>query len=60
MKKTDGAVAWLANAVGQYGVCLEAGEIIMPGALCAAADVEPGDLIQASFDGLGTVSVQFI
>lgn len=54
------AVAWLANAVGRFSVCLEAGEIIMPGALCAAADVEPGDLIQASFDGLGTVSVQFV
>ena len=33
------AVAWLANAVGQFGVSLEAGEVIMPGALCAAADV---------------------
>ena len=54
------AVAWLANAVGQFGVSLEAGEIIMPGALCAAADVSAGDLIQASFDGLGSVSVRFI
>jgi 2-keto-4-pentenoate hydratase len=54
------AVAWLANAVGEFGVGLEAGEIIMPGALCAAADVSAGDLVQASFDGLGTVSVRFI
>jgi 2-keto-4-pentenoate hydratase len=54
------AVAWLANAVGQFGVSLEAGEIIMPGALCAAADVSAGDLLQASFDGLGTVSVRFV
>ena len=53
------AVAWLANAVGQFGVSLGAGEIIMPGALCAAADVSVGDLLQASFDGLGTVSVRF-
>jgi 2-keto-4-pentenoate hydratase len=53
------AVAWLANAVGQFGVSLGAGEIIMPGALCAAADVSAGDLVQASFDGLGTVSVRF-
>lgn len=53
------AVAWLANAVGQFGVSLGAGEIIMPGALCAAADVSAGDLLQASFDGLGTVSVRF-
>jgi len=54
------AVAWLANAVGQFGVSLEVGEIIMPGALCAAADVSAGDLIQASFDGLGSVSVRFV
>jgi len=54
------AVAWLANAVGQFGVSLEAGEVIMPGALCAAADVTAGDLLQASFDGLGSVSVRFV
>jgi 2-keto-4-pentenoate hydratase len=54
------AVAWLANAVGQFGVSLGAGEIIMPGALCGAADVAAGDLLQASFAGLGTVSVRFV
>ena len=53
------AVAWLANAVGQFGVSLGAGEIVMPGALCATTDVSAGDLLQASFDGLGTVSVRF-
>jgi 2-keto-4-pentenoate hydratase len=54
------AVAWLANAVGQFGVSLGAGEIVMPGALCAATDVSPGDLLQASFAGLGCVSVRFV
>jgi 2-keto-4-pentenoate hydratase len=54
------AVAWLANAVGQFGVSLGAGEIVMPGALCAATDVSPGDLLQASFAGLGSVSVRFV
>jgi 2-keto-4-pentenoate hydratase len=39
---------------------LGAGEIVMPGALCAATDVSPGDLLQASFAGLGTVSVRFV
>ena len=43
------AVAWLANAVGQFGVSLSAGDIIMPGALCGAADVGAGDLLQAIF-----------
>jgi 2-keto-4-pentenoate hydratase len=54
------AVAWLANAVGQFGVSLNAGDIVMPGALCGAVDVAAGDLLQASYDGLGTVSVRFI
>jgi 2-keto-4-pentenoate hydratase len=53
------AVAWLANAVGRFGVSLNAGDIIMPGALCGAVDVGAGDLLRASFDGLGTVSVRF-
>lgn len=54
------AVAWLANAVGQFGVSLNAGDIVMPGALCGAVDVAAGDLLHASYDGLGTVSVRFV
>jgi len=54
------AVAWLANAIGEFGVSLQAGEIVMPGAISAAVDVVAGDLVRASFDGLGTVSVRFV
>lgn len=54
------AVAWLANAVGKFDVTLKAGEIIMPGAITAAADVAQGDFVRASFGGLGTVSVRFV
>ena len=54
------AVAWLANAIGEFGVTLQAGEIVMPGAISAAVDVAAGDLLRASFDGLGTVSVRFV
>jgi 2-keto-4-pentenoate hydratase len=54
------AVAWLANAIGEFGVTLHAGEIVMPGAISAAVDVAAGDLLRASFDGLGTVSVRFV
>jgi 2-keto-4-pentenoate hydratase len=53
------AVAWLANAVGPFGVALKVGEVIMPGAISAASDVAAGDLFLASFAGLGTVSVSF-
>ena len=54
------AVAWLANAVGQFGVRLEAGEVIMPGAISAAVDAAAGDFLRASFDGLGTVTARFV
>jgi len=54
------AVAWLANAIGQFGVSLQAGEIVMPGAISGAVDVAAGDYLRASFDGLGTVSVRFV
>lgn len=54
------AVAWLANAIGKFGVSLKAGELIMPGALTAASDVKHGDIFQAFFDGLGSVTVRFV
>lgn len=54
------AVAWLANAIGKFGVGLKAGEVIMPGALTAASDVASGDVFRACFDGLGAVSVRFV
>lgn len=54
------AVAWLANTLASFGVTLKAGEVILPGAMCAAADIAPGDVIRASFNGLGTVSVRFM
>ncbi len=55
------AVAWLANKLAALGQSLEPGEIVLPGALCAAVTVRPGDRVSARFDaGLGSVSVSFI
>ena len=42
-----------ANAVGNLEQCLEAGEIIMPGAVVLRMSAP---ICSASFDGLGTVS----
>ncbi|MGH2363395.1 MAG: 2-keto-4-pentenoate hydratase [Chloroflexota bacterium] len=53
------AVAWLANALSDYGIGLEADEVILPGSLCAAFNAEAGDTFTAAFDGLGSVSVNF-
>lgn len=53
------AVAWLANKLGQLGVVLEAGHVVMPGACTRAVDVVAGDVIRGDFDELGSVSVAF-
>ena len=52
-------VAWLANKLAQYDIGLDAGEIIMPGALHRAVDATPGDHFEAEYAQLGTVSVRF-
>lgn len=51
------AVAWLANTLAEYGVTLEPGQFIMTGSLHAAFSVEPGDVVQADFDRLGSVTM---
>ncbi|MEU8759654.1 fumarylacetoacetate hydrolase family protein [Streptomyces sp. NPDC048659] len=50
-------VAWLANVLGEHGVTLEAGQLIMTGALHAAVPMAPGDSFVAEFDRLGTVTL---
>jgi 2-keto-4-pentenoate hydratase len=53
------AVAWLANKLAQYDIGLEAGEIIMSGSFIAACPVVAGDIVRASFDRVGAVTVKF-
>ena len=53
------AVAWLADKLGQFGMTLEAGHVVMPGACTRAIEVCAGDIIHGEFDHLGSVSVGF-
>lgn len=53
------AIAWLANKLHEFGITLKAGELILPGALSAAIEVEKGDTITAQFGAVGSVSVTF-
>jgi 2-keto-4-pentenoate hydratase len=53
-------VAWLANTVGELGVTLEPGHLIMTGALHAAVPMTPGDVFRAEFDELGAVTVRVV
>lgn len=52
------SVAWLANAIGKFGVTLNAGEIILAGALTAAVSVKPGDNFRVEFAEIGSVSLK--
>lgn len=51
-------VAWLANTLGEHGVTLEAGHLIMTGALHAAVPLSPGDVFTAEFDRLGAITIR--
>lgn len=53
------SVAWLANKLSEYDIPLKAGEIILSGAITAAAAAERNDIFYVHFDKLGTVSVKF-
>lgn len=53
------AVAWLANKLAEFGITLQAGEIILSGSLATAPWANSGDYFRAEFDRLGAVSAYF-
>lgn len=53
------AVVWLANTLGERGIVLEPGQVILPGSVTAAIPVGPGDTVMATFAGLGSVTARF-
>lgn len=53
------AVMWLAKAMGNYGVSLKKGDVILAGALSAAISAEPGDQFTCDYGEFGKLSVEF-
>lgn len=53
------AVSWLAEILSGQGASVPAGQVVSTGSLTTAIPVEPGDVIEARFGNLGTVSVAF-
>jgi 2-keto-4-pentenoate hydratase len=51
------SVAWLVRALAARGRGLTAGQIVLSGALTAATAVQPGDVIAAHFDRLGSIEL---
>lgn len=52
-------IAWLANKLGEFGVPLRAGDLVIAGALHAALPVAVGDSVHAEFAELGAVTTRF-
>lgn len=53
------SLVWLANTVGGLGTALEAGWVVLPGAVTAMVPVAAGDTFSATFSGLGSVTAHF-
>jgi 2-keto-4-pentenoate hydratase len=53
------AVAWLANKLGSFGLRLEAGDIVLSGALGASIPVERGDALTVEMDAQPPLTVTF-
>ncbi len=51
------SVAWLANKLSEVGLALEAGEVVLSGALIGAVKIAASDVLKATF---GAVSVPWV
>ena len=54
------AVAWLANTLGEYGVTLDAGDIILSGSLVPLEPAVAGDVFEMELHGVGTCTARFV
>ncbi len=54
------SVAWLANTLGERGIPLKAGEVILSGSLVPLESVQAGDEMHVQIEGLGDCTAKFI
>jgi 2-oxopent-4-enoate/cis-2-oxohex-4-enoate hydratase len=52
-------VTWLANTLGEFGITLNAGDIILSGSLVPLEPVVAGDVMTVQIKGMGECTVQF-
>jgi 2-oxopent-4-enoate/cis-2-oxohex-4-enoate hydratase len=54
------AMIWLANTLGELGIALKAGDIVLSGAMGAMVPVVKGDSLRVTIGGIGGCSVKFV
>ena len=54
------ALVWLANTLGERGVSIPAGSIVLPGAMTASVAVTGGSAISSTFGDSASLSVTFV
>jgi len=52
-------VSWLANTLSDFGISLNAGDVVLSGSLVPLEPVVPGDEMHLEVEGIGTASVRF-
>jgi 2-keto-4-pentenoate hydratase len=60
MENPLNALVWLANHLATRGLALEAGDIVMSGAISNMLRPNAGDTVRARFAHLGSVSVNVV
>lgn len=53
------AVAWLATELATHGVAMRAGDLVLSGSPTRAVDVKAGDHVEATIEGIGTITARF-
>jgi 2-oxo-hept-3-ene-1,7-dioate hydratase len=53
-------VAWLANKLGEHGIALEPGHLVLAGSFTRVVFAQKGDTLHADFGPLGGIAIQFI
>jgi 2-oxo-3-hexenedioate decarboxylase len=54
------AIAWFVNKLHERGEKLRKGQVILSGAITGAVTIKPGDVVQANFEKLGSVTVRCV
>jgi 2-keto-4-pentenoate hydratase len=52
------ALVWVANVLGERGVALEEGHVVLPGSMTASIPFGAGDVVTSTVAGLGSVTAR--